>query len=199
MSELGENKVGTTERIVAEDVSSGVLFVSSNNKTWNAFQAEDLMHRIYRCNFTAGGTGTAKFTHGPIDYLKMTDFTSGAFAAGDQLHGFDITLDNGGSGHAVDDVVTFAGFGNGTGLKLKVTTVSSGAVTGFSIDTMGSGFTADGTNVAQSATTGSGTGFIVDVVTKTAAVERYSVLNDVARTQLTKSDFSVNDLSLIHI
>ena len=194
VSELGENKVGTTERIVAEDVSSGVLFVSSNNKTWNAFQAEDLMHRIYRCNFTAGATGTAKFTNGPIDYLKMTDFTSGAFAAGDQLHGFDITLDSGGSGHAVNDIVTFAGFGNGTGLKLKVTTVSSGAVTGFSIDTMGSGFTADGTNVAQSSSTGSGTGFIVDVVTKTAAVERYSALNDVARTQLTKSDFSVNDI-----
>ena len=194
VSELGENRVGTTERIVAEDVSSGVLFVSSNNKTWNAFQAEDLMHRIYRCNFTAGATGSAKFTNGPIDYLKMTDFTAGAFAAGDQLHGFDITVDNGGSGHAVDDVVTFSGFGNGTGLKLKVTTVSAGAVTGFTIDTMGTGFTADGTDVTQSSSTGAGTGFIIDVVTKTGAVERYSKLNDVARTQLTKSDFDANDI-----
>ena len=194
VSELGQNKVGTTERIVAEDVSGGVLFVSSNNKTWNAFQAEDMMHRIYRCEFNTTTDGVAKFTNGPIDYLKMSDYTSGAFAAGDALHAFDITLDNGGSGHAVNDIVTFAGFGNGTGLKLKVTSESSGAVTGFSIDSMGSGFTADGTDVAQSATTGSGTGFIVDVVTKTGAVERYSKLNDVARTQLTKSDFDVSDI-----
>ena len=68
------------------------------------------------------------------------------------------------------------------------------AVTAFTINSLGSGFTADGTNVAQSSTTGSGTGFIVDVVTKTAVVERYSKLNDVARVKLTKSEFNTSDL-----
>ena len=194
VSELGQNKIGTTQRIVAEDVSGGVLFVSSNNRTWNSIQAEDLMHRIYRCNFTTDTDGVAKFTNSTIDYLQLTDFTAGQFQAGDNLHAFDITLDNGGSGHAVGNVITFAGFGNGTGLKLKVTTVSTGAVTGFTIDSMGSGFTADGVDVAQSATTGSGTGCIIDVTTKTGVVENYSTLRDVARVLLTKSDFDVADI-----
>ena len=194
VSELGKNKVGTTERIVAEDVSSGILFISANNRTWNAFQAEDLMHRIYRCSFTTTTDGEASFTNGPIDYLKMSDYTSGTFDAGEALHAFTITLDAGGSGHAVNDIVTLAGFGNGTGLKIKVTTVSSGAITGFEIDSMGSGFTADGVDVAQSATTGSGTGAVFDIVTKTGIVERYSNLFDVARVNQTKSNFSVSDI-----
>ena len=194
VSELGENKVGTTQRIVAEDVSGGVLFVSSNNKTWNSIQAEDMMHRIYRCDFTTATDGVAKFTNSTIDYLQLTDFTAGQFQAGDNLHAFDITIDNGGSGHAVGNVITFAGFGNGTGLKLKVSSVSTGAVTGFTIEAMGSGFTADGANVAQSATTGSGTGFIIDVTTKTGIVENYSILRDVARVLLTKSDFDASDI-----
>jgi len=194
VSELGKNRVGTTERIVAEDVSSGILFISANNRTWNAFQAEDLMHRIYRCSFTTGTNGIVKFTNGPIDYLKMTDYTSGAFKAGDSLHAFDITLNNGGSGHAVNDIITLAGFGNGTGLKVKVTAESSGVITGFEIDSMGSGFTADGTAVAQSATTGAGTSAAFDIVTKTGSVERYSQLFDVARTKLIKSDFDVADI-----
>lgn len=193
VSELGKNRVGTTERIVAEDVSSGILFISANNRTWNAFQAEDLMHTIYRCDFNTTTDGVAKFTNGPADYLKVTDFTAGAFAAGDSLHGFDITIDDGGSGHAVNDILTITGFGNGTGLKLKVTSVSSGAVTGVEINDMGQNYTADGTAVAQSATTGSGTGAQFDFVTKTAAVERYSNLFDVARVKLTKSDFNSSD------
>jgi hypothetical protein len=194
VSELGKNKVGTTERIVAEDVSSGILFISANNRTWNAFQAEDLMHRVYRCSFTTTTDGEAKFTNGPIDYLKITDYTSGAFKAGDSLHAFDITLNSGGSGHAVNDIVTLTGFGNGTGLKIKVTSVSSGAITGFTINDMGQNFTADGTAIAQSATTGSGTSATFNIVTKTGSVERYSTLFDVARVNLIKSDFDVSDI-----
>ena len=194
VSELGENRVGTTQRIVAEDVSSGVLFVSSNNRTWNAFQGEDMMHRIYRCDFDPSSTGEAKFTNASIDYLKMSEFTAGMFDAGDNLHAFDITINAAGSGHSVDDVVTFAGFGGGTGLKLKVSSVSSGAVNGFTIDTMGDGFTGDGSAVQQSSTTGSGAGFSIDVTTKTGVVESYSELNDVARCLLTKSDFDVSDI-----
>lgn len=193
VSELGENQVGTSKRIVAEDVTTGVFFVSSNNRTWNAYQAEDMMHRIYRCDFTIGTNGSAVFNNGNIDYLKMLDFTSGVFQAGDLLHAFNITLNSGGSGHAVNDVLTLTGFGNGTGLKVKVTSESSGVITGFSIFEMGSGYTGDGAAITQSSTTGAGTGAIFDITTKTGVVERFAPLYSVARVKLTKSSFSVSD------
>ena len=193
VSELGENQVGSSQRIVAEDVTTGVFFISSNNRTWNAFQAEDLMHRIYRCSFDNTTDGTAVFNNGPVDYLKMLDFTSGVFQAGDLVHAFDITLNSGGSGHNVNDVITLTGFGNGTGLKVKVTTESSNVITGFSIFELGSGYTADGTAVTQSSTTGAGTGATFDVTVKTGVVERFSPLYSVARVKLTKDSFSAND------
>jgi len=194
VSELGQNEVGTNNRITASDLQQeGVLFTSANNRTWSAFQAEDLKFKLYRCSFTTDTDGVAKFTNFDGDYLKLKDLDTGVFAAGDKVHGLDITVNAGGSGHAVNDIVTLSGFGNGTGAKIKVLTVSSGAISTFEINDMGSGFTADGSAVAQSATTGSGTGATFDITTKTGTVERFSSEYQVARVKLTKSTFGAND------
>lgn len=194
VSELGQNEVGTTNRITAGDLQNeGVLFTSSNNRTWNAFQAEDLKFKLYRCSFTTDTDGVAKFTNFDGDYIKVKDLDTGVFAAGDKVHGLDITVAGGGSGHAANDIVTLAGFGNGTGCKIKVLTVSSGAISTFEINDMGSGFTADGSSVAQSATTGSGTGATFNITTKTGTVERFSSEFQVARVKMTKSTFSASD------
>ena len=195
VSELGKNQVGTTQRIVAEDVSSGQLFISSNNRTWQTFPSEDLMHTIYRCDFTITTPGIAKFNNGDIDYLKFTDFSSGLFSSGDNLHSFDITLSDGGTGHGDNDIITLAGFGNGSGLQIKVLSQTGGVIdgtlgVGFEINAMGSGYTADPAGVvAQSSSTGSGTGAEFTITVNTGVVERFSNLYNVARTKLTLDKF----------
>lgn len=76
-------------------------------------------------------------------------------------------VNTGGTGHAIDDVITMAlGTGGaGTACQLRVTAVSSGAVTSVSLESSGSYTTAPSptTGIAQSSTTGSGTGFTADL------------------------------------
>jgi hypothetical protein len=77
-----------------------------------------------------------------------------------------ITIVNGGSGHAVNDIVTIGGgllALNGVAAQGKVTSVSGGVITGIVPYTMGNYWTGPTGTVAQSATTGSGTGFTCTV------------------------------------
>jgi hypothetical protein len=77
-----------------------------------------------------------------------------------------ITIVNGGSGHAVNDIVTIGGGTtalNGVAAQGKVTSVSGGVITGIVPFTMGNYWTGPTGTVAQSATTGSGTGFTCTV------------------------------------
>lgn len=199
VSELGQNKVGTTERILATDVTSGILFSSSNNAAWNPHQAEDLKFAIYRADFDISSSSVAKLTNSNIDYLQLEDFTSGFFKAGDQIHGFDITLSDGGSGYAVNDIITLNSFGNGTGLKIKVLSETSGVIdstlgVGFEINDMGSGFDSDPSGVVtQLSATGSGSGAEFTITTKLGLVERFAGLYNVARIAVTKETFSASD------
>ena len=194
VSQLGENKVGTTERILAPDTVSGVLFSSSNNNTWTAYQDEDLKYTLYRANFDTADTGSVKLTNSSIDYLKLSDFTDGFLSAGSNVHAFSVAIDTAGSGYAVNDVITLNTFGNGTGAKIKVLTESSGAITSVEFSELGSGYTADGANVAQASTTGSGTGAVFDITTKTGIVEYMSEFFSVARVRETKENFAVADV-----
>jgi hypothetical protein len=77
-----------------------------------------------------------------------------------------ITIVNGGSGHAVNDIVTIGGGTtalNGVAAQGKVTSVSAGVITGIVPFTMGNYWTGPTGTVAQSATTGTGTGFTCTV------------------------------------
>jgi len=193
VSELGENAVGTTQRILAEDTTTdGLLFTSSNNSTFTPFQDEDIKFKMYRAEFDLTG-GDAVFTNGDIDYCKLIDFTSGYPNAGDVIHAFDVTLDTAGSGYAVNDVITLNTFGNGTGAKIKVLTVSSGAISTFEVENHGSGYTADGANVGQASTTGSGSGAVFDITTKTGVIEYFSEHFNVARIRETKENLDTSD------
>jgi hypothetical protein len=69
-------------------------------------------------------------------------------------------VSNGGTGHAVDDVITLAG-GTGTAASVRVTGVTGGVVTSFRMETLGSYSVLPSSPAAQASTTGSGTGLTV--------------------------------------
>ena len=75
VSELGENEIGTTNRIDKQP-ASGVLFVSGNNRTWNAIQAEDIKYSIYRAEFNDALTGQLVVTNTPVDYVTVPNISS---------------------------------------------------------------------------------------------------------------------------
>lgn len=65
VSELGQNQIGTTQRIDKQPYA-GVLFVSGNNRTWNAIQSEDIKFTIYQCEFNTSDTGKLVLTNTPL-------------------------------------------------------------------------------------------------------------------------------------
>lgn len=74
VSELGEFDYGSTYRI-SEQGNEGVFFTSSDNSTWTAHQAEDIMFELRRAVFTPG-TYTANFPISNSDYLKLENVTT---------------------------------------------------------------------------------------------------------------------------
>ena len=194
VAELGSNKVGTTQRIVLDDINLGVLFTSSNNRTWNAYQAEDMMFEIHRCSFSTSNEGRVILKNDDIDWLKLQDFTAGVPAAGDALHGFDVTLAGGGSGYAVDEIITLNGGGGGTGAKIKVLTVNSGVVLTFELNDPGTGFTSNPGTLTQLSTTSSGSGASFALTLNRGIVENFAPLYSVARVKRTHGMIALNDL-----
>ena len=85
--------------------------------------------------------------------VTFSDLISGTVSGG--------SVNAAGSGQAESDDITFTG-GSGTGLLVTVTGVNGGGVTSFEITDYGSGYT-DGDTLTQATTTGSGTGFTLDV------------------------------------
>jgi hypothetical protein len=68
-----------------------------------------------------------------------------------------------GSSYVANEIITLTG-GGGTGAKIKVLTVSTGAISTFEINAAGSGY-AVGDALTQASTTGSGTGATFTVAT----------------------------------
>lgn len=193
VSELGQNKLGTTERIQAEDSSVGVLFSSSNNRTWNAHQAEDIKYNLKIAKFDKLG-GRATFNNQAIDHWTLKDFTSGFFTNIDAIHQFDITVNGGGGGYAIDDVITLNSFGNGTGATVIVTGESSGVVSSVKPGLMGTNYTANANNVGQASTDGSGTGATFDIVTNTASVVEFKNKFTTCTVEVESGTFAVGDI-----
>ena len=194
VAELGQNQVGTSKRIVLDDINLGVLFTSSNNRTWNAYQAEDMMFEIYRAKFDISNEGRVVLNNDDIDWCKLQDFTVGTPKAGDALHGFDIALTSGGSGYAVNEIVTLENGGGGTGAKIKVLTVSSGVIQTVELNDPGSGFTSDPGLLGQTSTDGSGSGATFTLTLNRGIVENYANVYGVARIKNTHGLFAASDL-----
>ena len=132
VSELGKNKINSTQRIFQEDTNiDGIMFTSANNRTWNAHQAEDITYRLMRAEFSPAA-GTAQLHNTKVDYLKTQGYTAGRPKVGDMVHGFRSTLSNAGSGYEAGDIITLtssvdSGGKTLSGVKIQVTAPAVGA------------------------------------------------------------------------
>lgn len=109
--------------------------------------------------------GSTTFPTATLDNMSLSFGTTAALGAVTAKVA-SVAVAGGGSGHAVDDVVTIANsFGTGTNATYKVTAVNSGAVTALEIVNAGA-YTAIAsgvTGIAQQSTTGSGSSLTVNV------------------------------------
>lgn len=96
VSELGQNQIGTTQRIDKQPYA-GVLFVSANNTTWTAIQNEDIKFTLYQSEFDTSVTGNITVSNIPIDYISLSDIDTDVevgdvvtFKSGATVHGTGI-------------------------------------------------------------------------------------------------------------
>lgn len=140
VSELGQNQIGTTERIDKQPYS-GVLFVSANNRTWTAIQSEDITFTLYQCEFDEASAGVIEFKNKAIDYLVLSEISED-FVLGEPVSFVSGSTENG------TGTLTFFDTENNIA---KVTVVS--------------GSSASATNLVQKGTQLAGTSTTVGVLT----------------------------------
>lgn len=91
VSELGEQKLGTTETITQQPYV-GSLFIPSNNTAWVQLEEEDLKFTLYKGVFSTS-PATVNLKAAPIDYITFT--TTGetlySLKAGDVVKVYDDT------------------------------------------------------------------------------------------------------------
>tara|TARA_E500000331_G_scaffold350943_1_gene396747 strand:- start:2411 stop:9514 length:7104 start_codon:yes stop_codon:yes gene_type:complete len=151
-SKLGENKIGTNERVTAEETDiAGMLFTSSNNRAWSPHQTEDIKYVVYYERFTVG-SGTVEFVNEDAEYIVASDYLNGRPVDGQDIHAFKVGIAGGGTGYSVNDIITLNAINvqtatsassnnlSGSGVKLKVTSVSGGVVDGIEVYDAGIGF-----------------------------------------------------------
>ena len=117
-------------------------------------------------------TGSTTFPTATLDNMSLSFGTTAALGAV-TAKVVSVEVAGGGSGHAVDDIVTIANsFGTGTNATYKVTAVDSGAATALEIVNAGA-YTAIGggvTGIAQKSSSGSGSSLTVNVTLGVSAV-----------------------------
>lgn len=189
VSELGENQLNTTTRI-SEQPNTGVLFTSANNRTWTAWQAEDIKFLLNRANFEVGTTGNVILETFDVDYAKFDSFSGSAFASGDRIHGFSFDIVDSGSGYDDDTISHNLSGGGGTGATVDVT-IAGGIVTNVVVTNPGSGYTSNPTLTIVS---GSGTDAEVEVTLNIGYVHNYDSLYNVSKIFVERGAFAVNDV-----
>jgi hypothetical protein len=68
---------------VTQDSNAGVLFTSTNNKTWTPYQNENLKFKLYGSRFTSA-TGTLKLTNNDHEFLSVQN-VAGGFLGGEYV------------------------------------------------------------------------------------------------------------------
>lgn len=202
VSQLGEDKVGVgvqKQRIFAEDTNiGGMLFTSSNNRTWNAHQDEDMTYQITKAQF-ATTDGTVMLENQDRDYMVCSDYTAGRPEESATVYGIDASLTNGGSGHIAGDIITMADIVDDTGevltgMKIKVLApASAGTITSFEIHDPGNSSSlfnksALGT-INQSSTTGTGTGASIGATKVTGKLLHLDRVNEKAEIKVNSGFF----------
>ena len=155
ISQLGENQVGTTERITKQP-HGGMMFSSANDRTWNAHQNQDIMFKMHRASFKQG-TVSGKVSNDNLDWINFSSYSTTsaiAWTAGTSLVGHTPTITNAGTGYTgLTPTVTVTNTGtNGTGLTMTAT-VTGDVITALTVTNPGSGYTSAPT-IAISAGTG---------------------------------------------
>ncbi len=190
VSELGENELGTETRIF-EQPNVGMLFTSANNRSWTAWQAEDIKFTLRRANFTINQVGELVMKNFNMDYLKFDSFSDGNFSAGDEVHGFSFTISNAGSGYTNGTIAhTLSGGGATTNATVDVT-ISGGAVTDVVVTNPGAGYTSNPTLTISS---GAGSSAVVTVVLNRGFVKQYDSLYNVAKLLVSSGSFTAGDI-----
>ena len=190
VSELGQNQLGTQNRI-SEQPNVGMLFTSANNRSWTAWQGEDIKFRILRADFAINTTGNALLKNLNMDYLKFTSFSDGNFKAGDIIHGFSFDITNAGTGYTDGTIAhTLSGGGATTNATVDVT-ISGGAVTNIVVTNPGAGYSTDPTLTVSS---GTGSDAAVTVTLNRASLKEYDSLYLVAKGIVFGGQFTAGDV-----
>lgn len=190
VSELGENQLGTENRI-SEQPHVGVLFTSANNRSWTAFQKEDIKFTLRRADFSINTVGSVVLKNADVDYMKFTSFSDGNFSAGDNVHGFTFNITDPGTGYTDGTIAhTLSGGGATTNATVNVT-ISGGLVTDVTVVNPGAGYTGNPTLTISS---GSGSDAVVTVTLNKGVVKQYDSLYNVAKILTTTGYFAQNDI-----
>lgn len=190
VSELGENQLGTENRI-SEQPHVGVLFTSANNRSWTAFQKEDIKFTLRRADFSINTVGSVVLKNADVDYMKFTSFSDGNFSAGDNVHGFTFNITDPGTGYTDGTIAhTLSGGGATTNATVNVT-ISGGLVTDVTVVNPGAGYTGNPTLTISS---GSGSDAAVTVTLNKGVVKQYDSLYNVAKILATTGYFTQNDI-----
>ena len=134
-SKLGEVKIGTqADRVTAEDAYHGMLFTSSNNRTWTPHQQEDMKFVLSAWDFPVG-TGTVEVVNEHQEFITGKDYVGGKGDATKpgEWFSFKPTITTAGSGYVVGERITLntSRANCPKGMILEVTSVNgSGGVTG---------------------------------------------------------------------
>lgn len=124
----------------------------NNGGTWLTACSDGVSTTQSACQAISGNTWFVSYCTLPTSYTFPSWWTGGINA---------VTVNSGGSGYSVGNVLTVSG---GTGGTASVTTVSSGVITALSLISAGAGYST-ATNV--STTGGSGTGATVNITVPT--------------------------------
>lgn len=77
---------GSTEgQAVVQDWGDGVLFTSTNNKAWTAYQDEDLKFTLYRHDFNEN-SGTLTLKNEDHEFLTIENFGDNVFKEGEPIY-----------------------------------------------------------------------------------------------------------------
>jgi hypothetical protein len=81
-------KVGGTdlvsENAITQDTFDGMLFTSTNNRTWQSYQDEDIKFTLYRANFS-DSEGSVTLTNDNGEFFSITN-TIGRFKTGETVY-----------------------------------------------------------------------------------------------------------------
>ena len=86
VAELGGIDVGSGE-LIASQPSVGVMFVSSNDRTYKPIMNEDVKFNLYRAKYDISKTGKMFFENESSEFLKFSNTENGVMVAGEKVRG----------------------------------------------------------------------------------------------------------------